>query len=266
MAALNLPTQFTANTVLTVTTMIIQNDFVDLETPTGIMRTYVYRPVAEGRYPAVIFYSEIFQQTGPIARSAAIMAGHGFVVLVPEVFHELNPIGTVLAYDEEGKDKGNNDKFTKPLKDYDTDTQAMLEHLVRQPYYSGNIGSMGVCLGGHLALRAALNPAFEAACCLYATDLHSNTLPAPDRDQTLARAGETNAELLMIWGRQDPHVPDESRARINRTLRQAGCLFNWHEFNGQHAFMRDEGERYDPELALHCYQLAVDLFRRRLRG
>ena len=25
--------------------------------------------------------------------------------------HELNPIGTVLAYDDEGKDKGNNDKW-----------------------------------------------------------------------------------------------------------------------------------------------------------
>ena len=25
--------------------------------------------------------------------------------------------------------------------------------------------------------------------------------------------------------------------------------FTWHEFNGQHAFMRDEGPRYDPELS-----------------
>ena len=26
--------------------------------------------------------------------------------------------------------------------------------------------------------------------------------------------------------------------------------YTWHEFNGQHAFMRDEGARYDGELAL----------------
>ncbi|MGD8176554.1 dienelactone hydrolase family protein [Marinimicrobium sp. ARAG 43.8] len=245
--------------------MIIQHETVDLETPTGTMRTYVYRPVDEGHYPAIIFYSEIFQQTAPIARSAAIMAGHGFVVLVPEVAHELNPIGTVLAYDDVGKEKGNNDKFTKPLKDHDTDTQAMIDFLQTRPYYSGKVGSMGVCLGGHLAFRAALNPALGAACCLYATDLHSNTLPAPDEDQTLARATEIQGELLMIWGRQDPHVPDTPRATINQALRDAECRFSWLEVNGQHAFMRDEGERYDPELALQCYQMAVNLFRRTLR-
>lgn len=244
--------------------MIIKHEQVDLETPTGTMRTYVYRPVAEGRYPAIIFYSEIFQQTAPIARSAAIMAGHGFVVLVPEVAHELNPIGTVLGYDDAGKEKGNSDKFAKPLKDHDTDTRAMLAFLEQRDFYSGSVGSMGVCLGGHLAFRAALNPALSAACCLYATDLHSNTLPAGDADQTLARAAEIEGELLMIWGRQDPHVPDESRAHINRALREAGCRFSWLEVNGQHAFMRDEGERYDPELALQCYQMAVNLFRRTL--
>ncbi len=244
--------------------MIIQQQTVDLQTPTGSMRTYVYRPVTEGRYPAIIFYSEIFQQTAPIARSAAIMAGHGFVVLVPEVAHEFNPIGTVLGYDDAGKEKGNQDKFAKPLKNHDTDTEAMLAFLQDQPYYSGSVGSMGVCLGGHLAFRAALNPSLSAACCLYATDLHSNTLPAPDSDQTLARAREIKGELLMIWGRQDPHVPDESRAQINHALREAGCHFSWLEVNGQHAFMRDEGERYDPELALQCYQLAVNLFRRTL--
>lgn len=244
--------------------MIIQQEIADLETPTGTMRTYVYRPVAEGRYPAIIFYSEIFQQTAPIARSAALMAGHGFVVLVPEVAHELNPIGTVLGYDDEGKDKGNEDKFAKPLRDHDTDTQTLLEFISQQAYCTGTAGSMGVCLGGHLAFRAALNPAIGAACCLYATDLHSHTLPAEKTDQTLARAGDIKGELMMIWGRQDPHVPDAGRAQIHQVLTEAGCDFNWLEVNGQHAFMRDEGERYDPELALQCYQLAVNLFRRTL--
>jgi carboxymethylenebutenolidase len=40
--------------------------------------------------------------------------------------------------------------------------------------------------------------------------------------------------------------------------------FSWHEFNAQHAFMRDEGERYDPALALRVYGMAVELFQRTL--
>ena len=57
--------------------MIIASESVDLNTPTGPMRTHIVRPVARGRYPAIIFYSEIFQVTGPIRRSAAMLAGHG---------------------------------------------------------------------------------------------------------------------------------------------------------------------------------------------
>jgi hypothetical protein len=39
-----------------------------------------------------------------------------------------------------------------------------------------------------------------------------------------------------------------------------------HNAIGQHAFMRDEGARYDPELALTCYGLVIGLFRSRLCG
>jgi len=54
----------------------------------------------------VILFSEIFQATGPIRRFAAFIAGHGYIVAVPEVYHELEPAGTVLAYDQAGSDKG----------------------------------------------------------------------------------------------------------------------------------------------------------------
>ncbi|WP_273050555.1 dienelactone hydrolase family protein, partial [Pseudoalteromonas sp.] len=148
--------------------MIVQHHTADLPTPTGLMRTTVYRPQTQGQFPALIFYSEIFQQTAPIARSAAILASHGFVVLVPEVFHELNPIGTVLAYDDAGKDKGNADKWAKPLEHHDSDTQTLIDFIRLQSYCTGTVGTMGVCIGGHLAYRAALNPEIKAAFCLYA--------------------------------------------------------------------------------------------------
>ncbi|AEF54604.1 dienelactone hydrolase family protein [Marinomonas posidonica] len=244
--------------------MIIQRHDQDITTPTGTMRCTVYRPQAEGRFPCVFFYSEIFQQTAPIARSAAIMAGHGFVIIVPEVFHELNPIGTVLGYDDEGKDKGNNDKFTKPLESYDSDTVAMLTYFEQQDYCTGQFGSMGVCLGGHLAYRAALNPRIQAAFCLYATDIHSNTLPCQAGNDSFTRTKEIQAELVMVWGKQDPHVPTEGRQKIYQQLVETDRLFSWYEVNGQHAFMRDEGDRYDPALALEYYAKAVALFQRTL--
>ena len=40
----------------------------------------------------------------------------------------------------------------------------------------------------------------------------------------------------------------------------------WHEFNAVHAFMRDEGPRYDPALTAIGYQLALESFERVLKG
>ena len=244
--------------------MIIQHHNETLNTPTGAMGATVYRPVAKGAYPAILFYSEIFQQTAPIVRSAQILAGHGFVVLVPEVFHELNPLGTVLAYDDVGKDKGNADKISKPLESYDSDNQAMIEFIQAQEYCTGKMGSMGVCIGGHLAYRAALQSAIDGAFCLYATDLHSASLPCSG-EQTLARSDEIKAEMVMVFGKQDPHVPAEGRKLIFDTMSAKGVNFTWQEVDAQHAFMRDEGERYDAALALQMYRQAVDFFHRVLR-
>ncbi|WP_144212701.1 dienelactone hydrolase family protein [Shewanella donghaensis] len=244
--------------------MIITKEVHDIDTPTGNMRTYVYRPDAEGQFASIIFYSEIFQQTAPIARSAAILASHGFVVLVPEVFHELNPIGTVLEYDDAGKDKGNEDKFSKTLEQHDTDTQALIDFARSQAFCTFKIGAMGVCIGGHLAYRAALNADISGAFCLYPTDIHSNTLPCEQDNDSLTRTPDIAGELVVVFGKQDPHVSSEGRKLIYQNLEQHGINFSWQEVNAQHAFMRDEGERYDAALALQMYLQAVAFFKRTL--
>lgn len=245
--------------------MTIKDDItVDLDTFTGPMRTYIFRPTAEGRYPGIVFFSEIFQVTAPIRRSAAMLAGHGYVVAVPEVYHELEPPGAVLAYDQAGADKGNADKFAKELSSYDADARAVIDHLKSREDSTGSIGAMGICLGGHLAFRAAMNPEVRAAACFYATDIHSGTLGKGKHDNSLERASEIKGELLHIWGRQDPHVPLEGRNRIRARLEEVVARYQWLEVNGAHAFLRDEGYRYDPALAYLCYGLVFELFHRQL--
>ena len=245
--------------------IITADEYADLATPFGSMRTHVFRPVAGGRYPGVVLFSEIFQVTGPIRRTAAQVAGHGYVVAVPEIFHELERLpGVVLAYDQAGADRGNAHKTTKELASYDADARAALDFLAAHDACTGRLATMGICIGGHLAFRAALNPDVRAAACLYATDLHKRSLANGMNDDTLERAHEIEGELLMIWGRQDPHIPRAGRNLIHDRLDDAERTFTWHEVNGQHAFIRDEGARYDPVLARQCLDLVLELFHRRL--
>lgn len=247
--------------------MLIENFQVDLNTATGTMRCYVYQPkkdtsTQDKKFGAIILYSEIFQQTSPIRRSAQIMAGHGFIVIVPEVFHELNPIGTVLGYDDAGRDKGNADKVAKFLEAHDSDTQAMVDYVKTLGNFNGNLGAMGFCLGGGLAYRAAMHPEVKATSCFYATDIHSGLTQSQPGNDSLTNTKNIKGELQMIWGKQDPHIPAEGRAKVYKNLVDNQINFTWHEFNGVHAFMRDEGDRYDAELQLIGYQMAIGLFRR----
>ncbi|GBQ63180.1 carboxymethylenebutenolidase [Ameyamaea chiangmaiensis NBRC 103196] len=247
--------------------MIIRTDeTADIDTPTGPMRVHLFRPAGEGPFGAVVLYSEIYQVTGPIRRLAAMIAGQGHVVAVPEVYHEYEAPGTILAYDKPGTDRGNTLKFTKPVAGFDTDSVAVVDWLAAHPACNGAVGTFGVCLGGHLAFRAAMNPKVRAAACFYATDIHTGTLGAGRSDDTLARFGDIPGEVMMVWGRQDPHVPFAGRQLIRERLEEAGTQYTWHEVNGQHAFLRDEGPRYDAALFLDAMMATRTLFARTLCG
>jgi len=194
--------------------IVVDTEYVDLATSTGPMRTHIVRPAAPGRYPGILLFSEIFQVTAPIHRTAVQLAGHGYVIAVPEVYHEYEPAGTVLKYDQEGSDRGNVLKTTKPVPAYDDDARVALAYLAEHPDCTGRLGAMGICMGGHLAFRAAMNPNVHGAVCFYATDIHKGGLGEGMKDNSMARAGEIKGELLMVWGRQDPHIPTEGRMKV----------------------------------------------------
>ncbi|NLS27052.1 Carboxymethylenebutenolidase [Sphingomonas sp. S2M10] len=246
--------------------MIIRSDeTLDVEVSgSGPMRVHLFRPAVEGRFPGVLLFSEIYQVTAPIRRLATMLAGNGLLVAVPEVYHEYEPAGTVLAYDPAGTERGNALKVTKPVAAFDADAAAALTVLAGHPACTGKLGTFGVCLGGHLAYRAALDPRVSAGACFYPTDIHSGSLGEGRSDDSLARMAELKAELLLVWGRQDPHIPFAGREAIRARLEDVGAAYAWHEFNAQHAFLRDEGSRYDPALFLQAMQLTLDFYRRTL--
>lgn len=231
----------------------------------GTMRLHLFRPAIEGHFPGVLLFSEIYQVTAPIRRLAAMLAGNGYVVAVPEVYHEYEPAGTALNYDQAGTDRGNDLKYTKSIAAYDADAEAGLTALAEHPACNGQLATFGVCLGGHLAYRAALDPRVKAAACFYATDVHSGTLGEGRNDDSLARMTELKAEAMFVWGRQDPHVPFEGREIIRARLEAVDASYEWHEVNGQHAFLRDEGPRYDPALFLQAISWTLALYQRTLR-
>jgi carboxymethylenebutenolidase len=236
-------------------------------------RTYVAapKPTASGAtYPGIVLYSEIFQLTAPICRTVNRLAGLGFVVAAPEIYHRSCPPGFVIAYDDAGRMHGNYLASSTPVAHFDATAGAVFDHFgTRQDIKNDSsgpaLGAMGFCIGGHLALRAALDARCRAAVCAYPTGVHNGRLGAEADAGTLARLGEIRGEVLMVFGSVDPHVPAPSRDAIRGALESSTVRYRCLELPGEHAFMRDEGPRYDPDLADRVFAEAIALYRRALQ-
>jgi carboxymethylenebutenolidase len=245
--------------------MLIKETISEVVTKYGNMRVRVFQPVSEAKVPGIACFTEIYQITGPVERFCRQIASQGYIVASPESYHEFLEMGTVLSYDQNGTDLGNSLKVKKKLDSFDDDSRAVLDLLERLPTCNGKLGATGMCLGGHLAFRCAFDPRVKAAVCYFPTDIHSETLSI-DGSDSLKRAKEINGELLMIFGKQDTHIPFEGRLKIAKQLHDDNIVFSWCEFQAQHAFIRDELSkgRYDAALAENCFQLLKNIFFKRL--
>ncbi|KIM34321.1 hypothetical protein M408DRAFT_325755 [Serendipita vermifera MAFF 305830] len=257
--------------------MLITKKFYDIPsklTPNGSPnRIFVISPVIQGypnaKFPGVVVFSEIYQVTGPVERFAGQIASQGYVVACPSSFHEFEGPDPI-PYDTEGTDRGNRYKVEKEVAGYDEDATASVDLLMSLPNCNGRIAATGMCLGGHLAFRAAFDPRVRASVCFFATDIHSATLGKGDDTLEKVKAGaltgHDKAELVLIFGRQDTHVPRDGRSLIRNTLDDANANFSFLEVQAQHAFIRDESSkgRWDAALTRNLFGYMIEVFDRRI--
>jgi len=235
------------------------------------MRVYVISPSVpnypQAKFPGVVVFSEIYQVTGPVERFAGQIASQGYIVVCPSSYHEFEG-PEPIPYDDEGTARGNRYKIEKSVAAYDEDATLAIDVLTSLPNCNGRIAATGMCLGGHLAFRAAFDRRVLSTVCFFATDIHSATLGEGKQDDTLKRVKngdlDGKGELVMIFGKQDTHVPREGRDLIRKTLEDVGASISFLEVQAQHAFIRDESSkgRWDAALTRSLFSFMMEVFER----
>jgi len=228
------------------------------------IRIFIISPVIHdyphATFPGVVVFSEIYQVTGPVERFANQIASQGYVVACPSTYHEFEG-PEAIAYDVEGTSRGNRYKAEKQLAAYDEDATLSVNLLVSLSNCNGRIAATGMCLGGHLAFRAAFDSRVLSSVCFFATDIHSATLGKGKKDDSLTRVknGELKGELIMIFGKQDG-VPRAGRDLIRTTLEDANVKASFLEL----AFISDEQSkgRWDTALTRSLFGLMMEVFER----
>ena len=179
--------------------MQITTKDADIRVDDSVMRMYVAAPRPAGKYrtsSSPSFRNLPVDGVHPPLRRA-YLAGHGFVVAAPEIYHRIERPGVVMPYDDIGRMWGNEGAHKTTVAEFDADARGTLDYLAGHPQVApGKLGVMGFCIGGHLAWRGALDPRVKAAVCCYPTGVHNGKLGKDADAGTLARFKEIKAEML----------------------------------------------------------------------
>jgi carboxymethylenebutenolidase len=221
---------------------------IDLTTSDGVLDCHIFEPAGAGPWPASILYMDAFGLRPDLDVMAQRLADAGYVVAVPNLYHRS---GAFPPFDPAEVAAGGpeRDRFMGMIRSIDgdmvmRDTAAVLAHLETRPAVRpGPIGTVGYCMGGGYALRAAgIFPDRVAA----AASFHGGSLATDRPDSPHQLAGRMRARVYVGAAGIDPGFTDEQRRRLDEALRAAGVRYEIEVYDGaQHGFAVHNHRVYD---------------------
>jgi carboxymethylenebutenolidase len=238
-------------------------DRVELPTASSMLDCYVFEPDGAAPHPGVILYMDAFGIRSDLDVMAQRLAAAGYIVAVPNLYHRSGafpPFDPVLV----AAGGAERDRFTSMIRSIDgdlvmQDTSAVLAHLDAWPRVRpGAIGTVGYCMGGGYALRAAgVFPSRVAA----AASFHGGSLATDRADSPHRLAAEMRARVYVGVAGLDPGFDDEQRLRLETALRDGGVRHEIEIYEGaQHGFAVHNHRVYDRTASERHWERLLALF------
>ncbi|ROQ63680.1 carboxymethylenebutenolidase [Streptomyces sp. 840.1] len=182
-------------------------------------------PDSDERHPGVLLYPDAFGVRPVLEEMALELAGHGYYVLVPNIFYRHGP-APVIELPEHIGAEARPAIFAQvmPLIEAHTseralrDADAYLEFLTGRPEVSaGPVAAVGYCMGGTLAMRtAAAHPDRVAA----VAGFHPGALVTGAPDSPHHRFAEVTAQVHL--GLAEGDMTPETFSELKQALDAAG--------------------------------------------
>ncbi len=217
----------------------------DGETLTG----YLARPDSGESLPAIIVLQEWWGINDHIKDVTNRFAQQGYIALAPDLYK-----GQVATEPDEAR------KLVMELDmpEAVSEIQQAVSYLLEQEYVTGdNVGIVGFCMGGGLALRTSLaDERLGATVVFYGSPL------------TPEEASGVNSPLLGHFGDQDGGIPVDAVRTMEAALDEAGITNEIYVYeNAQHAFFNDtRAGSYNAEASAEAWERTLAWFAEYLQG
>ena len=220
---------------------------IEITTRDGPMKAYVAHPKGDGQFPAVIVLHEIFGITPELQHIADMLAGEGYVAIVPALFHRTDP-DFLAPYDTDGMTRGRAAVNQLSHDDVRSDIRGAIDWVRGQPNASGEIATWGFCWGGSVAFMTATFDDLRAAISFYGAQIVKS--PYDGRPPMLDYTAQIQTPLFLVFGGQDTSISGNDIQKIQDTLIENEKAFSLTMYREEgHAFFRFAGT---PQAAAHA--------------
>jgi carboxymethylenebutenolidase len=178
-----------------------------------------------GKGPGIVLAQEIWGVNEHIRAVADQYALSGYVVLAPDIFWRLSP-RIDLPYDEKGTAQAFGYYQKLDTAQAAADMADAVKAIRNLPEIEGKVATLGYCLGGQLAYRAAALGGVDAVVSYYGGGI----------DQHLDIADQITQPILFHYADDDSHITPDKVAAVKAAFagRTNATFFNYP--NAAHGF------------------------------
>jgi len=236
---------------------------IEISMRDGSCEGFLYCPEDEGRWPGILYLTDIGGIRPSNRESAGRLAKEGYAVLLPNVFYRtgktpLQPALRTLATEEMKKQRMA--ELTQPLPPecMEDDASTYVGFLRSQDCVrEGKMGVVGYCFTGKMALyAAAAQPdTIAAAASFHGGGLFTDAPTSPHL--TLPRI---KARLYFAHAVNDRSMPEEAIAKLDHALQSWGGKYESETYpDAYHSWTSSDSPVYNPPQAERAFQKLLEL-------
>jgi carboxymethylenebutenolidase len=241
---------------------------LQIPTADGQADAFAACPDPGERHPGVLLYSDAFGLRPVLREIARELAGHGYYVLVPNIYYRHGPAPVTELPGHIGEEirPAVIAKLMPLIEAHTTerilrDADAYLTFLAAQPEVSaGPVAVIGYCIGAALAMRtAAAHPGQVAA----VAGFHPGFLVTDAPDSPHRLVPDLTAQVYL--GLSEHDMRPEAISELNQALDAAGIGYTTEVYRGtMHGYVMSDTDAFNPSALQRHWESLFSLLDRTL--